>query len=73
MFLQFNFEFVQMDTAENNKSYVGCKTNVKNIISEPKVSTTQYLELKQLRRFPRGEWSVAERTTFMEYLCNKRS
>ena len=21
----------------------------------------------------KGEWSVAERTTFMEYLCNERS
>ena len=23
--------------------------------------------------FGKGEWSVAERTTFMEYLCNERS
>ena len=34
---------------------------------------TKYLSaFKNIGRC-KGEWSVAERTTFMEYLCNKRS
>ena len=29
--------------------------------------------LEKFKYKPKGEWSVAERTTFMEYLCNERS